>query len=656
MERLISCENKEDFWKTYEVLSSTWSELFKSYFDDQLKCDLLNHACRFVTMRFSAFEHKVVTNNISESMNNIIKSVIEYKELPIDAMILALKQLHDWYAYEFERGKANFGEFRLKSTFSNLHKHRTEIDLPQITSKDKILQDLLSNDVYVLKGVEKGPQYRLTQTSIARQCVKKGLIGFNSATSSFSVASPFNEHVHSVKVFPMPSKCSCTSTGNCYHILTVHMSLKLEESQIQDSRHYSLSLMKRKHRGKERKSGRKRPRPHDYDYQVKPAPDAESPRSRAELVTSTPKSKLKIKDVSTTKPVSYERNASANFERNNSKVVQNDVIRTSAKSAKSDDICNLLGSKTTTDVVNVPESAKENDLPCLKPKKAFSDGLCNSLGSKTTADNVKLHESAYEDHLPSLKPKKVFLGRFNASRLNVNIVGGKNSNVKPSLATGITVSDNSLVSLKVGTAFSNTKSAINSEISDYPWLEYENKITQQAITRHCLMNTNWLDGETIENAIKSIINYNTNGYESFLQCDPFLLTFARIDASDTIAKFLHNNEALNRDYLLVVVHTGNHWYLIIVDFLRQLVVSIDSLPSVEDQLTLDFAATFNIIQTCYAIANMSTNLSSWKFFSCTDIPKQKNWYDCGVHVIALFINLNWLQISHLFPQEDGYNL
>ena len=84
----------------------------------------------------------------------------------------------------------------------------------------------------------------------------------------------------------------------------------------------------------------------------------------------------------------------------------------------------------------------------------------------------------------------------------------------------------------------------------------------------------------------------------------------------------------------MVVHTGNHWYLIIVDFLRQLVVSIDSLPSVEDQLTLDFAATFNKIQTCYAVANMSTNLSSWKFFSCTDIPKPKNWYDCGVHVIA----------------------
>ena len=498
-------------------------------------------------MRFAAFEHKVVTNNISESMNNIMKYVVEYKELPIHAMILALKQLQDWYASEFERGKANFGEFRLKSTFSNLHKHRTKIDLPQITSKDKILQDLLSNDVYVFKGVEKGPQYRLTQTSIARQCVKKGLIGFNSATSSFSVASPFNEHVHSVKVFPMPSKCSCTSTSNCYHILAVHMSLKLEESQIKDSRHYSLSLMKRKHRGKERKSGRKRPRPHDYDYQVKPAPDAESPRSRAELVTSTAKSKLKIKDVRTTKPVSYVRNASANFERNSSKVVQNDVIRTSAKRAKSEDLRNLLGSKTTTDVVNEPESAKENDLPCLKPKKAFNDGLCNFLGSKTTADNVKLHESAYEDHLPSLKPKKVFLGRFNASRLNVNIVEGQNSNVKPSLATGITVSDNSLVSLKVGTAFSNTKSAINSEISDYPWLEYENKITQQAITRRCLMNTNWLDGETIETAIKRIINNNTNGYESFLLCDPFLLTFARIDASDTIAKFLHNNEALNRD-------------------------------------------------------------------------------------------------------------
>ena len=208
VERLINCETKEDFRNTYEVLSSTLSRLFKSYFDDQLKSHLLNHACRFVTARFAAFHHKVIINNISESMNDIIKYVVGYKELPIDAMIMALKRLHDWYAYEFERGKANFGKYTLKPTFSNLRKNRTKIDLPQIASKDKILQDLLSRDMCISKDVEKGPQYRLTQASIARQCIKKGLIRFGSVTSSFSVASPFNEDVHSVKVFPMPSKCS----------------------------------------------------------------------------------------------------------------------------------------------------------------------------------------------------------------------------------------------------------------------------------------------------------------------------------------------------------------------------------------------------------------------------------------------------------------
>ena len=183
VEKLINCETKKDFWNSYEVLSSTWSRLFNSCFDDQLKSDLLNHACRFVTARFAAFHHKVVTNNISESMNNIITSVVDSQELPIDIMILALKQLQDWYAYEFERGKANFGEYTLKLTFSNLRKNRTEVDLPQIASKDRILQDLLSRDVCISKGVEKGPQYRLTQASIARQCIKKGLIGFSSATS-----------------------------------------------------------------------------------------------------------------------------------------------------------------------------------------------------------------------------------------------------------------------------------------------------------------------------------------------------------------------------------------------------------------------------------------------------------------------------------------
>ena len=83
----------------------------------------------------------------------------------------------------------------------------------------------MSKEHPVVRGVEKGPHFRLAQLVIARLCVKKFLIGFTAAPASFSVVNPFTGNVQSVKYFPKPSKCLCPSSGRCFYILAVNIAL-----------------------------------------------------------------------------------------------------------------------------------------------------------------------------------------------------------------------------------------------------------------------------------------------------------------------------------------------------------------------------------------------------------------------------------------------
>ena len=105
--------------------------------------------------------------------------------------------------------------------------------------------------------MEKGLRYQLTQRATAHLCIKNGMIGYNPTTLSFSVSNSFKDSVHSVRLLPLPSKCSCPSTGKCFHILAVYMFLKLDETSFKDGKCYSLSTIRKKRYGKEKRSGRK---------------------------------------------------------------------------------------------------------------------------------------------------------------------------------------------------------------------------------------------------------------------------------------------------------------------------------------------------------------------------------------------------------------
>lgn len=273
IERPLDCETKEIFLDTYEDLRKTWTQGFLSYFDNILKDDMIHHACKFVTSVFPAFAGDITaTNNISESFNRILKEEANWKEWPVDTMVLLLYYVQTFYSYEFQRGQQGLGNWHLKEKFKDRINLVQYSDLPRFKSLKDIV-GAIKHEHAISKGVEKGVSSRMTQKALAKMCVENGHIGFSCQTSSFTVLSVDGKKVEAVRLFPQPASCSCPSTGLCYHIMAVKMAVGLEDGNEQ-RRSYSLSVMRRRKRGKETKSGRKKARKHDYDYTVNPAPDS----------------------------------------------------------------------------------------------------------------------------------------------------------------------------------------------------------------------------------------------------------------------------------------------------------------------------------------------------------------------------------------------
>ena len=122
-------------------------------------------------------------------------------------------------------------------------------------SVEQIVEDIISKEHPVVRDAEKGPHFRHTQLAIARLCIKKSLIGFIAATASFSVVNPFTGNVQSVKYFAKPSKCSCPSSDQCFHILAVNMALGEDKSNLKCKEKYSLSMLFKKKEEKVKSRG-----------------------------------------------------------------------------------------------------------------------------------------------------------------------------------------------------------------------------------------------------------------------------------------------------------------------------------------------------------------------------------------------------------------
>ena len=145
---IMRSDSLEAFEINIERLSAKWSQAMVSYFNDNLKDDIQNRSSKFVLEPLGLYDpYSGITNNASESMNNMIKELQKWKEAPVDVVALWFYQLQNYFLAEIRRGFAGIGSYRLNSDYKSYACLPEDILIPQgVSHPTEIVQKIKESE------------------------------------------------------------------------------------------------------------------------------------------------------------------------------------------------------------------------------------------------------------------------------------------------------------------------------------------------------------------------------------------------------------------------------------------------------------------------------------------------------------------------------
>ena len=81
-----------------------------------------------------------VTNYVAESLNAVIKRLLDWKEVPIDCLCLSLDYLQTFYFAEIQQGMIGVGEYKLRKEFQTLMQDPEDVRIPKCYNPDEIFK------------------------------------------------------------------------------------------------------------------------------------------------------------------------------------------------------------------------------------------------------------------------------------------------------------------------------------------------------------------------------------------------------------------------------------------------------------------------------------------------------------------------------------
>ena len=309
--KIMQTDSIEDMDLRFTALSSKWSQSMVSYFDENLRSSIENHAAKFILEPLGLYDpFSGVTNNASESINTVIKSLTAWNERPVDVIVLTFYQLQNYFLAEIRRGLAGIGSYTLTANYRSIQCPPEDIVLPndvcdpaeivnnikeqKLTWQTNPVKPSTCNDYIDPKSIDnenntnlvnnattladKQPDERpasarnLSQAALASRVIEENRICHVSKMGVFVVEGSKGDK-YAVTLFPKES-CGCPSTGECYHILAAKMSVGMPGRN--QNKVINLTQLKRNSRKRvDKKGGRKQPRKNDLDMStILPAPDS----------------------------------------------------------------------------------------------------------------------------------------------------------------------------------------------------------------------------------------------------------------------------------------------------------------------------------------------------------------------------------------------
>jgi hypothetical protein len=113
---MLACDSEEEFLDCSMSITLKWSEPAVSYFERQLKSDIIKYAGKWLLEEFDGLydPYSGITNNLSESYNAVMKQENDWKELPDDMLVLGFHYLQNFDYFEVVRGLSGVVDYHLK--------------------------------------------------------------------------------------------------------------------------------------------------------------------------------------------------------------------------------------------------------------------------------------------------------------------------------------------------------------------------------------------------------------------------------------------------------------------------------------------------------------------------------------------------------------
>jgi len=299
---LLQSSNEQEYKDSLIELTTIWSQPFAEHFVKSIHPSI-GHIGSWELRPYCL---ESVTTNQSETFNFVLKKLNNWKECPVDAMVLTLFRLAQYHIVEIHRGRCGLGNYVLRPG-------QQQLDISSLTSQSVVSpEDIVDNirhghlqptaegastvtsDASATASTSSSPSQststaqsviaaseaqqssqealdwsQLTAIERASHVIQHDRISLNTKLAVFSVIGSSEPHV--VRLFPSAS-CSCPAKVNCYHLLAARMSVGLTEENVR--RPLNLTQLRRNKRKRcDKVSGRKRPRADDVD--VVPAEDAD---------------------------------------------------------------------------------------------------------------------------------------------------------------------------------------------------------------------------------------------------------------------------------------------------------------------------------------------------------------------------------------------
>ena len=119
LKELLHQPTNDQYTKLLSRMSERWSAPFFDYFNRNIHPDI-DSLARWAIESLGVYSSfSGVTNNQAEGINFVLKQLQQWKEAPIDCMVLALNYLQGYYASEIACGQQNLGNYHLRPEFSS---------------------------------------------------------------------------------------------------------------------------------------------------------------------------------------------------------------------------------------------------------------------------------------------------------------------------------------------------------------------------------------------------------------------------------------------------------------------------------------------------------------------------------------------------------